>query len=298
MSCLYPNLIYKYKKPTDEKWNVFFCKNRYPDEKNPYVYDRKMKLRDGYQAEFAYVGCGQCVQCRLQKSREWANRCALESLMYDKSRNYFITLTYDDSHLPLSAKSGLCSLRMDDVSAFNKRLRRHNSYHYGEDKIRFYVAGEYGDTTSRAHYHILLYNITIPDLKLISHNKFGNPLYTSQTIDDLWGHGFCCIGELNWNTAAYTARYVMKKQYGSNALMYKDAGIEPPSTRMSRMPGIGVPWFELYGDDLYRQVAVNDEGFPIFKDRITIPSNGDQPLTFKPPRIFEKRLQRILILSR
>ena len=42
--------------------------------------------------------CGQCIGCRLERSRQWAMRCLHEASLYD--RNAFITLTYDDSNLP------------------------------------------------------------------------------------------------------------------------------------------------------------------------------------------------------
>lgn len=198
-----------------------------------------------------------------------------------------MTLTYEDSQLPHSEKSGLPTLNFNDHRDYMKRLRRYHDYHYGYDGIRCYTAGEYGDQTARPHYHQLLFNCEIRDLKLIAHNKFGNPLYRSDSIDEIWSHGLVCIGELNWNTSAYTARYVMKKQYGKTAHLYEDAGIAAPDTRMSRKPGIAVPWFEKYGQDLYKQVGTDSEGFPIFNDSIILPSNGDQIIKFKPPRIFE-----------
>ena len=51
--------------------------------------------------DFIQVPCGQCYGCRLQYSREWANRCMLEASEY--SSNFFLTLTYDDEHLPWSS---------------------------------------------------------------------------------------------------------------------------------------------------------------------------------------------------
>ena len=54
--------------------------------------------RPGDITKFVEIPCGKCSGCRLQKSREWANRCMLE-LQYHKS-SYFVTLTYDEEHVP------------------------------------------------------------------------------------------------------------------------------------------------------------------------------------------------------
>ena len=48
------------------------------------------------------LSCGQCIGCRLESSRQWAIRCVLESKLYDSELNWFMTLTYDDAHLPFS----------------------------------------------------------------------------------------------------------------------------------------------------------------------------------------------------
>jgi len=42
--------------------------------------------------------CGQCIGCRLERSRQWAMRCIHEAQLHQN--NCFITLTYDDEHLP------------------------------------------------------------------------------------------------------------------------------------------------------------------------------------------------------
>lgn len=60
--------------------------------------------------------CGQCVGCRLERSRQWAVRCMHEASLYDQ--NAFVTLTYDQDHLPESG-----SLRYRDFQLFCKRAR-------------------------------------------------------------------------------------------------------------------------------------------------------------------------------
>lgn len=291
MACSSPAALLVYKRLEDDKFKKMFVPNVFPDEiatKTNFLYQREQLLRDGWIANIYSVGCGSCHSCRMRYSREWANRCVLESMCYDKSNSYFVTLTYADEYLPHSDKTGLPTLKWSDHELFNKRLRRYFDYHFGSQGMRFYTAGEYGDLNGRPHYHQLLFNINIPDLEYLAINKFGDTLYTSKILTDLWGMGIVVIGALNWNTAAYTARYVMKKQKGINSLVYTINGIEKPDTRMSTRPGIAVPWFEQYGHDLYLQEAVDCDGFPIFHDRIILPSNGDKAMSCKPPRIFDR----------
>ena len=44
--------------------------------------------------------CGQCIGCRIDYSRQWANRCLLELKYHDSA--WFCTFTYDDDHVPRS----------------------------------------------------------------------------------------------------------------------------------------------------------------------------------------------------
>ena len=50
-------------------------------------------------AEPCTIPCGKCIGCRLAHSRQWAVRCVHEASLHD--RNCFLTLTFDDAHLPL-----------------------------------------------------------------------------------------------------------------------------------------------------------------------------------------------------
>ena len=92
----------------------------------------------------------------MERSKTWAVRCRHESLFWD--HNVFVTLTYDDDHLPWHG-----SLVPEHLQLFVKRLRKAlsgvqvapGSVHR---PIRFFGCGEYGSTSKRAHYHLLLFN--------------------------------------------------------------------------------------------------------------------------------------------
>ena len=126
------------------------------------------------------------------------------------------------------------------------------------DNIRLIYAGEYGELHERPHYHLILFNMEVPDQILLRNSKKGNPLFWSKLIEDIWGKGMVILNEVNWEYAAYVARYIMKKQKGLNSAEYYLAkGYEPEFFRMSRRPGIGKEWFELHKDEIYK----NDEMF-------------------------------------
>lgn len=181
--------------------------------------------------------CGQCIGCRLAKSRDWAMRCVHEASLYEQ--NCFITLTYDNAHLP---KDG--SLNVDDIQKFFKRLRKR----FGAG-IRFLQCGEYGSEFQRPHHHACIFNFDFPDKIPIS-CAGGNMLYISESLSDLWPFGYHTIGALTYDTAAYVARYVTKKITGSIADdHYK--GRKPEFITMSRRPGLAHDWYEKYKKDLY-----------------------------------------------
>lgn len=144
--------------------------------------------------------CGQCVGCRLERSRQWALRCVHEASLHDS--NLFVTLTYDDEHLP-----EFNSLYYPDFQKFMKRLRKK----FSRENIRFYMCGEYGETTLRPHYHVILFNFDLPDRRLYRRSHSGDHLFTSEILTKIWGKGFCPFGNVTFQSAAYTARYIMKK---------------------------------------------------------------------------------------
>lgn len=187
--------------------------------------------------------CGQCVGCRLERSRQWAVRCMHENKCHDTS--VFLTLTYDDDHLPDGG-----SLVKRDLQLFMKRVRKAR-----DSPVRFYGCGEYGDTTYRPHYHVLLFGTDFADKRYHTKSKSGEPLFTSNELSELWPVGVHSIGAVTFESAAYCARYVMKKITGDLAADHYE-GREPEFVNMSRRPGIGAPWLEKYGSEVYTHDSV------------------------------------------
>lgn len=205
-------------------------------------------IKDGYQDMPVTLPCSQCVGCRLERSRQWAVRCMHEASLYE--HNCFITLTYSDEFLP---RDGSLSVR--HFQLFMKRLRKR----FG-DGIRFFHCGEYGEKFRRPHYHALLFNFDFHD-KTFWKEDNGHRIYRSVSLEELWPFGHSCIGSATFESAAYVARYIMKKVTGENAFLhYADVDYEtgevinelkPEYTTMSRRPGIGKSWFDKFKSDVF-----------------------------------------------
>lgn len=216
--------------------------------------------------------CGQCIGCRLERSRKWAMRCLHESKMHE--RNVFITLTYDDGNLPSDG-----SLNYRHFQLFMKSLRR------TVGKVRFFMCGEYGELNKRPHYHALLFGVDFDDKVLWQKTSAGSMIYRSALLERLWPRGHSSIGDVTFESAAYCARYVMKKVTGHrseesyrnvNVLTGEVYQIEPEFCRMSLKPGIGATWLEKYRDDVYPN------------DYVVV--NG---VKCKPPRYYDKRIEHL-----
>jgi len=220
MPCYHPLLGYRSRSLTDKgKRAVVF---------NP---------RDGYVDQPVVLPCGQCVGCRLERSRQWALRCMHEASMYDA--NCFITLTYCDECLPANG-----SLDKSHFQKFMKRLRKALG-----SPVRYYHCGEYGDLLSRPHYHACLFGWSPSDKSLWS-IRSNVRLYRSSFLEKIWPFGFVSVGDVTFESAAYVARYILKKINGDIAQDYYGDKL-PPYTTMSRRPGIGGRWIERFSSDVY-----------------------------------------------
>lgn len=228
--------------------------------------------------------CGQCIGCRLERSRQWAMRCLHEASLHPD--NAFLTLTYDDANIPTTG-----SLFYEDYQLFMKRLRKHAE----PIKPRFYMCGEYGEETGRPHYHACVFAFNFPDRVLLKTTKAGSKIYTSETLQRLWPYGLSSIGDVNFDSAAYVARYCMSKVTGPDSKYhYRRHSTEvddihldletgeiythelvPEFNRMSLKPGIGATWFEKFRADVYPH------------DYVII--NGKE---VKPPKYYDKLYSR------
>lgn len=202
-------------------------------------------------------------------------RIVHESQLHDE--NCFVTLTYDDAHLPRGG-----SLDVGHYQKFMKRLRKK----FSDRKIRYYHCGEYGDQLERPHYHACLFGLRFPDQQLLKEGN-GNFLFISETLQQLWPYGFSTVGELTFESAAYVARYCLKKITGFGAHDHYQkcdprtgelVEVLPEYVTMSRRPGIGAEWYKKYSGDLWP------------RDEAPIPGRG---VVKKVPRYYSDLLEKV-----
>ena len=237
MACYHPIQGYRARKPNPDtgKYTIVF---------NP---------RQGYLDMPVDVPCGNCIGCRLEKSRQWAMRCYHESTLHEN--NCFITLTFNDEYMPKDL-----SLVKKDFQDFLKRLRQAISRDRKQidqpkvftdhGHIKYYHCGEYGDPQQgdrkiNPHHHACIFGVDFADKYLYKTSR-DQKLYRSPTLEKLWTYGYSNIGEVTYQSAAYVARYIMKKINGKMAEEHYQGRL-PEYNTMSRRPPIGKDWYLKYG---------------------------------------------------
>ena len=218
----------------------------------------------------------------MRKAKEWSIRAVHEAQLH--TENCFVTLTYDDDHLPSDN-----SVSVRDFQLFMKRLRKELAY--CDRKVRYLACGEYGERNGRPHYHLLLFGFCPSDL--VDFSGFGvGHVYTSMLLSRLWPFGFHSVGSVTEQSAAYVARYTVKKAKTLNGV--REDGRTPEFIVSSRRPGLGAGWFEKYWSDVYSYDVVVGKGG--VKSRP--PKYYDRLLEKKDMKLFERiKAERRLIAS-
>lgn len=209
------------------------------------------------------VKCGQCMECRLAYSREWAIRMSHEMHMHD--RYCFLTLTYDDLNLPRYGQ-----LVKRDLQLFFKRLRKS----FGP--FRYVACGEYGELHRRPHFHVALYGLDFTSDRIeYGQGIKGDPIYVSPSLALIWGKSVFpfghSIGSLTFESCAYIGRYITKRVSGVGASplpLAADADtaelIMPNPEFLLCSKGIGKGWFrDFFLTDVYPHARViTSQGTP------------------------------------
>lgn len=160
---------------------------------------------------FKEFGCGQCLGCRINRSRLWVGRLVLESYCHPFS--CFVTLTYDEDHLPKDK-----SVSRVEMALFLKRLRKQ----LWPRQVRFYGVGEYGEQSWRPHYHLILFGVHPGEREL---------------LEKCWSSGFVHIGTVEEGSLQYVCGYITKKMTKPDDARLQ--GRSPEFSSMSLKPGIG-----------------------------------------------------------
>jgi hypothetical protein len=207
--------------------------------------------------------------------------------------NAFITLTFNEEHLPDDH-----SIRKEHVQKFFKRLRKR----IGVD-IRYFACGEYGKQNNRPHYHAIIFGYDFPDKQLRSKTRNGDLLFRSSTLEKAWKFGYSLIGDVTFESAAYVARYVMKKRKGDQEeideyykLVDEETGeihqLEPEFCLMSRRPGIGKNWLEKFKSD-------TDKDFVTIRgDKMALPKYYDNLLEQMGEDMQDRKLRRMQAVNK
>jgi len=177
--------------------------------------------------------CGKCLGCRADQALMWSIRAYHESTLH--ARNSFVTLTYDDEHLPADGK-----IVKKDLQDFFKRAR-HNF------KFRYIACGEYGEASRRPHYHAIIFGEDFADY--VNRHDLGEAGWTHTQLEKDWGKGHVLIAPCTLASVMYTCGYVNKKIGDADTFML-----------CSRRPGIGSDWLKKYKDDIRRTGTVSIEG--------------------------------------
>lgn len=194
-----------------------------------------MLCRNPYVKAGAAYPCGRCEPCLYNKKRLWTNRIMLEKLCHSSS--VFVTLTYDDEHLPKD--DGIMILVRDHLQLWLKRFRER----IAPTRIRFYAVGEYGNKSDRPHFHIIVFNYpmcvrgrTLQD-EITGQSRWRDCCDVCRVFGDSWGYGDVYLGDVETASAAYVAKYTLKHMTRYDDIRLN--GRPPEFCRMSLRPGIG-----------------------------------------------------------
>lgn len=202
-----------------------------------------------------------------------------EAKMYKEC--VFITLTYDDEHLP-AGRVSRPTLIKEDLQNFMKRLR----YFIEPDKVRFFGCGEYGTLNKRPHYHIIIFGLSLKDKRVFTNAVYDHKSKGYYCLCKAWDKGLVHCGFVSVGSANYVAQYQLKKIKGKGARdKYNSLGIEPEFALMSTKPGIGLKFMELHGEEFLRDGYVIQQG-----RKVGLPRYYKDKLNYKESSTYKKLL--------
>lgn len=248
---------------------------------------KKMK---GYLYE--QIPCRHCWACHLNYSAEWATRIIYECRKY--THNYFVTLTFNDNWLPvleqieykdkiyINPEDGTWnegSVWEPYMHKFIHDLRQYLQREKNHTGMKYFYCMEYGETTHRPHAHILLMNCPLNTWEF--DDWYQDDMYKlhwkTNEIQQFWRYGIIDIGEVEWSSAAYVARYCTKKLHQKNNEDYCREGKLPEFIRMSR--GLGMDYYKEHKDEIYK----NDE--------IVMRTVRGNVGSYKPPKAWDRKFK-------
>lgn len=273
---------YTNKKGTTSYKAEFITREEFDKFGDKYLNNRYRKITP--------VGCGQCVPCMLEYSRDKATQIMLEKNFgykncqpYPDGTVWMLTATYDNEHLKTHKYARTdtgeifegVSLNLEDDQKFMKLLR----YYYPNMKMKRVVAGEYGSQSGRPHYHSIIYGLPLDQtqFKTWNVNKWGQRTWIYKDLNEIWGNGMVNIARVEWQNAAYVARYALKKAFKKDKAWYYAQGMLPEFIHWSN--GIGRNYFLKNIEKIY--------------DTDTVPIVNNKGAIVKPPKSYDRMLKEI-----
>jgi len=185
------------------------------------------------------------MACRIARNREWAAR-----LLHEKSQHkssVFLTLTFNPDSIP-----PLDSLSKDTLQKFLKRLRKG----LNGRKIKYFACGEYGELHGHAHYHLIVFglSLSLKDKALVE-KVWSNP-------DTGASYGYVYFGTVTYSSCRYVTAYILKKITGKMAAEeYGDR--VPPFALMSKGLGKSFIMKNKAQFDFQQGMTIDGKHFPL-----------------------------------
>ena len=247
---------------------------------------------------YGLTPCKKCWACRLNYSAEWATRI-MHECEKTPNMNYFVTLTYDNEHVPILDRlvykdndgkeqvrfndgTFRPSLDKEDARRFINSLRKYLERTYNHHGLKFYMCGEYGGQRSRPHLHYILMNCPLDPKQFydVHQDENGKFHYKQKEIEKQWKKGMIDVAEVEWADAAYVARYGTKLFLnGGTEEDYAKLGMVKEFTRCSRNPGIGLDYVRRNEFDL------------LYTDEILMKNSSDKTVHVPLPQYYIKKLE-------
>lgn len=193
------------------------------------------------------VVCGNCIGCRMERSRRWTIRCQHEVLMCERQGlpSSFVTLTIDDGHMP---EHGEIEYRLCQL--FHKRVRKNSGVAY-----RHLTLSEYGGLTFRPHFHCVMMGLSFERGKPAGKGDSGEVCYESPQLAKLWPLGFSSFGNATARSIGYCTRHNFKDAMKYPPGFFEEEWLDDETGEICKRRGpfltfsrgIGRSWYEQYG---------------------------------------------------
>nr|WEW54496.1 MAG: replication initiation protein [Microvirus Sku218] len=204
--------------------NGQYSKDSYSIDKLYRQFDMSTIKRFLKRKQVIILPCGKCDLCREMKKANYKNK--VQAQLKVNRYSYLITLTLDNKtqlsllnskereyclanqeRVNYSQFTTLSKIAIDNIIR-NWKLKINRHYGY-KVSTHYFLCGEYGSNTHRAHYHVLLM-LDVPLPNLVKQTVMGNH-YKSSIIDSKQ-YGIYDIQPTNNNLAScsYISKYLSK----------------------------------------------------------------------------------------